>query len=116
MAKQTIDRAALMDSVQNDRELLGDLIELFEEYYPATLAKINVAVTERDFSSLREASHQLKGSVSNFHAVDARNTAFDLEKKGRDCDFDGVEQLSDRLDAELTRLLNELYKILEESN
>ena len=75
MATQTIDRAALMESIQDDRELLGDLVELFEDYYPATFAKLNAAVAQRDFGQLREVSHQLKGSIGNFHAVSARDTA-----------------------------------------
>jgi len=74
-------------------------------------------VESRDHDSLRKRAHKLKGTVTNFSAPDAYETAFALEKMGRDeKDWPEIEEKHAILDSSVNKLDSALKKFLSEEN
>jgi len=65
-APAAVDGAALLDGVNGDRNLMGELVQIFEADVPGLLSRIESAIAEQDAGQLQEAAHALKGSVGNF--------------------------------------------------
>lgn len=78
-----IDRAAVLDRVGGDTDLLRDITAIFLSEYPALVHEIREAVMASDAKRLERAAHSLKGSVSNFGAQAATQAAYQLEVIGR---------------------------------
>jgi HPt (histidine-containing phosphotransfer) domain-containing protein len=57
------------------------------------LEDIREALQKRDAKALEIAAHSLKGSVGNFFSQGARETAQQLESRGRSGDLAGAEEL-----------------------
>lgn len=112
MSANTLDQAALIESVDNDPSLLEDIIDLFADYYPARLELLRKSIVDEDAQQVRELAHQMKGAVSNFYAIAATNTASTIEDRGRDGDLEGTENLTNRLENDLHELMVLLQRVL----
>jgi HPt (histidine-containing phosphotransfer) domain-containing protein len=99
-----LNLAAALDRMGGDRELLEEVALLFLESSPSQLERIEQAVRARDAEALERAAHTLKGSLGNFAAEAAFETALRLEKMGRSGDLTGAEGALQQLVIELERL------------
>jgi len=54
--------------VEGDSTLLRELIQLFLDDYPRTLAELHAAIAKGDNSAAERHAHTLKGAASNFEA------------------------------------------------
>lgn len=97
-------RAAFLEGLGHDSGLARRLIDRFLEDSARLVDEISRAITERDAERLRRAAHTLKGSVSNFPAGAARDTAARMELIGFDGDFNAAEDVFPRLQREMERL------------
>ena len=77
------DRAAALDRVDGDVELMKELAGLFLDECPQRMAEIREAIIRRDATKLQQAAHTLKGSVGNFGAAEAIEAARRLETDRR---------------------------------
>jgi two-component system, sensor histidine kinase and response regulator len=99
-----LDEQELFAHVDGDKQLLDELFELFREDYPVLLSRLHDAVRQRDWAGMREAAHAIKGSVANFAANTAVETAQKLEIMEIGDDTRQVEETVSRLENELQRL------------
>jgi HPt (histidine-containing phosphotransfer) domain-containing protein len=108
-----VDRAAALDLVGGDEELLREIIGIFFEEYPKLIEGISEAVQNQDSRALERFAHNLKGSVSNFGAQSATQAALDLEMMGRKGDIQRAPSVVKVLEGELVSLcsaLNDLQR------
>jgi HPt (histidine-containing phosphotransfer) domain-containing protein len=73
-----------------------------------TIGAVEAAVGARDAKALRRAAHTLKGSVATFTTGPVYETAFELERCGRDESLDAAQQAWQKLRGEIEHLLPEL--------
>ena len=99
-----LDPAGALERVDGDRELLGEIIALFQEDVGPLVKELEAAVKARDAEGIMRAAHRLKGSVATFAAKPATAAAFRLETMGRDGDIGNVDAAFSDLQAELARL------------
>ena len=83
-------------------ELLKDLAELGQD----SLIKFKEAVDSSDGELLRITAHSLKGASGNLGAKELQNLAFELEQCGREKNFDNSTALINKIENEITRLIN----------
>ena len=81
--ESSLDRPLALERVGGDVELLREIAVLFLDDCPRALAEIREALEHSDPVKLENAAHALKGSVANFGAHSAVDTAFRLEQMGR---------------------------------
>ena len=107
-----LDKAALLDRVGGDTELLGELAVIFKDDCPRLLDEIRDAVSLGDAEKLGRSAHTLKGSVGNFAAEDAFQAALLLEKIGREGEMPLAQNALEELEKEIQSVLNELSAFL----
>jgi len=105
---EVINRAALMEKVGGDEELLGEIVELFLEDCPRVIKQIEEAIAKGDSRWLERAAHTLKGMVGNFYAGGATEAAMELEEIGRRGEMTAAEGAYTILQKEIERLKSEL--------
>ena len=99
-----LDRNALLDRVEGDMELLGDIIGLFKDDSVRQIAAIREAIGKKEAETAKRAAHTLKGTCGNLGAPDAAATALELEKLAAAQDFDGAQSKLRSLEAQIERL------------
>ena len=110
-----INKAALKESFEvYDKETILEIIDLFYEEYPERVKQLNSALKEQDAELLRTSAHSLKGVIAHFHAEEPRKLAKDLEEKGAAKDFEGTEQIKNKLLNQIEEMLEELKEIKKE--
>ena len=98
------DRDAALQSVDGDRELLVEMAVLFLQDSARLLGDIELAVQAGDAAGLHRSAHTLKGSVANFAAEEAYQTALQLESIGKSGDLTGAPARYAALAAEIHRV------------
>jgi len=71
-----------LSRVGGDAELLKEIAHIFLEDYPRSLNEIRTAIAAGDAKRLETWAHALKGSVANFGARTAVESASRLEQIG----------------------------------
>ncbi len=99
-----IDREEVMERVDGDLELLMEMVELFCHDYPKLLSQMRDAIENKDDEALEHSAHTLKGTVGNFSAIGAYETAFRLEKMAREGDITNASEVYITLAGEIERL------------
>jgi len=103
-ATALIDERALLERLNGDRQLLGELIGVFENDSPRMLEAVRQAVDAHDPAALQTAAHKLKGSVANFSARPAVDAALRLENIGRERRTENAAESLAVLEKEIARL------------
>lgn len=74
------DYAAALERVGGDEPLLVELIAIFFEEYPKFATRLTQSLSQRDFVTLREAAHSLKGSLGYLGAAHGESLALAVEQ------------------------------------
>ncbi len=88
----------LLARFSGDRKLVRTLVNAFREDCPRMMSRIRSAIRARDAAALADAAHALKGSVGNFGASAAFETAREVEKLAREGKLDGARELGAMLE------------------
>jgi PAS domain S-box-containing protein len=115
MDGEVIDRAAALERVDGDTELLGEIAQLFLDDADALTAEIRQAVHEADAPRIMRSAHRLKGSVATLAARGATDAALRLENMGRSGELAGATAALASLEAEMARLQPALRALVEEA-
>ena len=110
-----IDEVDLLERVDNDREFLAELIELFKEDGPALLGELRDAVDSRDGAAMARAAHTIKGTVGNFCAAAAMQMALEIEIMGKEDSLDHAAESLAALEREFQKVTKALNKMLQET-
>jgi len=86
-----------LSQVEQDRELLGEVVDIFVDTAPNLLNDLKKATTEADAEALRRVAHSLKGAAASICAEPMRATAHTLEQMGQDGALTDVEHQLARL-------------------
>ena len=78
-----IDAAALLETVDNDRELLAELFDLFLTESRQQVAELRAALAEKNFDALATTAHTLKGAASSLRLLAVARQALLIESAAR---------------------------------
>jgi two-component system, sensor histidine kinase and response regulator len=81
------DPRPLLQRISDDRELLCELIGMFQADCPRLLQQVHAAIEANDAESVERTAHLMKGSASNFAATEVVRVAQRLESIGRGGDL-----------------------------
>ena len=96
--------ALLMDRLEGDRELLGEMAKMFESEAGTLVGKTRAALERGDFPALLRTVHTLKGAVANFGTGPAFRAAEELEAAARGGSAERAMEAREKLESELRRL------------
>ncbi|MDQ7782479.1 MAG: PAS domain S-box protein [Desulfomonilaceae bacterium] len=104
----------LLDTVDGDRELLREILEMFRDDAPRLVREIGDAIENGDREAVRKAAHTLKGAVSVFSTGGAFDAAQRLETQGGSGNVTEMPEILKELEAELSLLLKNLAGVAKE--
>lgn len=84
MTKSFFDRAALIERIGDDADLLAELIALFVEVQPPRLAALERAIAAADKDATRSTAHTLKGAFASMSMDELARLAFIIERSNGD--------------------------------
>ena len=105
------DRAAALEHLDGDGELLKELAELFLAGFPDMLSRARQAVADLDGQELAREAHTIKGCVANFVATRAFNAAVEVEMSAREGDLAAAQKGCTQLAIEVSRLASALTEL-----
>ncbi len=84
---QIIDLKDAMERVQDDKELLLELFDIFTEDFVGKYAALQAAQAKGDSAEFQMLAHGLKGATGNISAAEMHENCVELDKKAKSCDI-----------------------------
>jgi two-component system sensor histidine kinase/response regulator len=104
IANNIFDLPKALEVVDGDKDLFKEIVDLFLENLPDSIAQIREAIANNDANALDKAAHSLKGSVGNFGTKRAFEAAYRLELMGKEGRLAEADVALSELEKELTDL------------
>ncbi|MGE5404562.1 MAG: PAS domain S-box protein, partial [Candidatus Saccharibacteria bacterium] len=92
-----LDRKALLERVEGDKQFMDDILKTFLQDAPQKLAEIKTAFASRDYTIIERLAHSLKSSSAYVCADSLKNMAFKLELAARKENYDDSMQAYEKL-------------------
>jgi CheY-like chemotaxis protein len=99
-----IDWQRALESLDGNRQLLGELIDIFREECPKLRGEIESALAAGDLALLRRAAHTLKGALSHLAAGTALHLAQQMEDLARGQNLPAASRVWPQLQVALDQL------------
>ena len=107
MEDKIIDLDEVMERVQDDKELLLELFDIFSQDYELKLQKLKPAMADKNFETIKDVIHSIKGAAGNISAKFVHAECIKIEHQALAKNIAGVEQS--------VAVLNEHYKNLQKT-
>jgi len=115
-AKKLFDRSRLLERLGGDEELLTEVIDLFLKDVPVQVEKLEQALQNKDAELVESIGHSIKGAFANIEALKLKETAFLIEKSGKDKDLERASLHLKELKQEFEKLKTILSKLNRPKN
>ncbi len=99
-----VDLSSAMQTVDDDKELLKELVEEFLEMFPKQLDEIKKLIENNNAEELVQKAHSFKGAVGHFGATAAYDLAYKLESMARESRLDGAIEIFNKLKEEMRKV------------
>ena len=93
-----IDLKEVMERVQDDRELLMELIQIFLDDCPPKITALRKAADEKNFVQIADLAHAMKGSSGNLAAKKISGIFLQIEQLGRQQKTENINGLLDQVE------------------
>jgi len=93
-----MDTKQALEEFDNDSEFLNEVVEEFLVEVERQLKLIRQAFDAKDFQTIAEQSHSIKGGAANLIAMDLSSAAMKLEEMGKQKTFKGLTDAVNRLE------------------
>ncbi len=115
MKKEVIDMADVLERVQDDRELLMELLDIFEEDYLDKRNLINAMIEQNDPGQIRDIAHSMKGASGNISAKDVEASCEKIERLAEEEDMPGIKEVMPVLDQQFKELQAHIVQLKEDA-
>jgi HPt (histidine-containing phosphotransfer) domain-containing protein len=114
MSEEVLDLKEVMDRVQDDKELLLELFDIFVGDYAEKRKLLEKAVNGNDIEQVVSIAHSLKGATGNISAKVMRGTFTKLESMGKTGSLAGAKESLVQLDQQFSDLQNRMNQVRTE--
>ncbi len=104
MDKKVIDLPEVMERVQDDKELLLELFEIFTNDYLQKMKILKSAIEKKNFEEIKDIVHSIKGASGNISAKAVHATCVSIEELCAKKDIAGVQVALPLLDGHFKEL------------
>jgi len=105
MSEAILDIDEFMDRVQDDKELLFELLDIFVSDFYGKRKELEGALSSNDYQTVEHVAHFLKGSCGNISAKSLRDIFLKFERQGMDNDLAGLEHCLEDIDKKFEELV-----------
>ena len=79
MSEQVIDLEEVLERVQDDKELLLELFDIFTTDYTAKMQTLKSALPDKNFEVIKDVIHSVKGAAGNISAKSVHDICMSIE-------------------------------------
>jgi two-component system, sensor histidine kinase and response regulator len=108
-----LNRAALMDRLSGDTDVLKEVIDIFFEDMPVQIERLHGALASGSSEEIGSVAHRLKGSLAAMGAEVAAESARALEACARSGELSFAASLADAVEEQVERLEPELAALVD---
>ena len=98
MSEAIIDLKDLMERVQDDKELVLELLDIYQEDFIVKRKALGEAITANDLVKVKEIAHSMKGASGNISAKTLHATCLQLETLAKTGTTNGMADLLPTID------------------
>ena len=114
MAEDIIDLADVLNRVQDDKELLLELLDIYQEDFVLKRQALGEAVATKDLAKIKEVAHSMKGASGNISAKRMYQSCLDLEQLAKIQNVSGMEDLIKVVDSQFEEIKANAIKLKKE--
>ena len=114
MADDIIDLPDVLERVQDDKELLLELLDIFQEDFIAKRQILFDAIEQNDFVKIKEVAHSMKGASGNISAKRMYATCMDLEQLAKAGNPVGMAELLKKIDGQFEEIKANAIKLKQQ--
>lgn len=107
-----VDWENAFDTVGGDRQLLGELIQVFLNDQAQLLANIENAIKRQDVKELRLTAHTIKGALTHLGGRESAKLAAELELMGQQENMENAELMFEKFRESMRLVTAELQQFL----
>jgi HPt (histidine-containing phosphotransfer) domain-containing protein len=111
---QAIDVKDALERVQDDKELLLELFDIFTEDFVGKRELFWKALNAHDILAFQQIAHGLKGATGNISAADMHQNCVLLDKMGKDQDLSKAKAALESLDRQFEAFKVEAVRLKAE--
>ena len=115
-AVDMISKAAVLEYVEGDVDLLSELVDFMTESYPDILAAVEAALSSQDQEELEKQAHALKNVVGVIGENPAHEALAQLEQAAREGNMETAPELLERGRVQTDRLFGILSAYVAEED
>jgi HPt (histidine-containing phosphotransfer) domain-containing protein len=98
MSEEIIDLNEVLERVQDDKELLNELLDIYQEDFVIKRQALGNAIAARDIAKIKEIAHSMKGSSGNISAKPLHAACLKLEYLAQEGKTDGMQEVAVSID------------------
>ena len=95
---EIIDLKDALERVQDDKELLAELFDIYQEDFVLKRKALGDAITTGDIPKIKEVAHSMKGSSGNISARPLHAACLQLESLAKQGTTDGMQEVAFAID------------------
>ena len=111
MKERTFDFEEVMERVQNDKELLLELFDIFIEDYSDKRSNLDELIEQHDLEMIRDVAHSLKGAAGNISAKAMHVTCAGIESLAASGDLEAAKKVIPQLDTQFEEFKDEIEEV-----
>jgi HPt (histidine-containing phosphotransfer) domain-containing protein len=98
MSEEIIDLKDVLERVQDDKELLDELFDIYQEDFVIKRKALGDAIVGNDIAKIKEVAHSMKGSSGNISAKSMHAACLKLEMLAKEGKTDGMQEVAVMID------------------
>jgi len=114
MSQEVLDLNEFLERVQDDKELLLELLDIYSEDFPGKRKGLEAAADTNDAQEVRSIAHSLKGASGNISAKNLRELFMKIEDASKDGDVSQVKSFLAEIDKQYAALSERISQLKAE--
>ena len=114
MNEDILDLKEFLERVQDDKELLVELLNIYEEDLKSKRKTLEDALKSNNYDEVRSIAHSLKGASGNISAKALCVLFLQLEDMGKNKNLSGFENILTKIDQQFQTLQKRMTEIKKE--
>lgn len=114
MEEEILDLKEVLERVQDDRELLLELLDIFFEDYPKKIQEMRKSLRANNVSQVQDLAHSMKGASGNISAKKIYASFLTIEQMAKNNNLKAVEETLRVLDGQFAELQKHCSQLKED--
>ncbi len=98
MSEEIVDLKEVLERVQDDKELLNELFDIYQDDFVIKRKALGEAIAANDITKIKEIAHSMKGAAGNISVKPLHAACLKLESLAKADKTDGMQEVLTMID------------------